>query len=789
MSFIKSLIILLLGVFFNTALNSPVSAQVEGLPEYTIISINTTGNRLYDTRTIVSYSGLKPGQTITIPSDETRDAISKLWNLGLFSDIKLFVERKIGNEVYLVIQVEELPRVESIVVDGNDHFSNREILDKINLVPGEVANPQKLKDIEYTLLAAYQTDGYPLATVNVDPLISANNEARVRIRINEGNRLTVRRVTFEGNRNVKSSDLYGAMDNTSIKRWWKFWDGARFDKAGFESDLKLIEDYYKERGFRDAVIVSHDLKVSPTGDDVELVIKVDEGQRYRINNVNITGNELYNDSLFLERLDIRRGDIYNIKKIQENIYGNSSETDINSLYLDNGYLGFQIEIDEKVVDGNKIDLTLNVKENNQFRFEMVNFQGNDKTRDKVLRREAYTIPGRYFRKSDVIRTLQNLAALNFFNPEKLTQDIQLSSDSTVNITYIVEERSSDQFNASVGYSGSFGVTGALGLTFNNFDITKPFSGGAGQILNFNWQFGEGGTFRTFNIGFTEPWLFDTPTLLGVSLFDTRQNFNNLDIRESGGQISFGRRFKFPDDFFRGDWSAKFQQTDTKSGAGFYEEGLRTQISLRQTISRSTVFDPVFPTSGTKIANTTELSGGPLLPGNTEYIKNIFVAEAYTPLFRDQRIVLFSGFNFSFINSIAADKYLPPNEVFFMGGNGLTYNTIPLRGYEDRAIGPRNSTGNPIGGRVALKYEVELRYPLSLDPIPIFIVAFAEAGNIWSDFAKTNPFDLRRSVGFGTRLLLPAVGLIGFDFGYGFDREAVEGIPPKWLFHFQFGRGF
>lgn len=766
-----------------------ISAQTDGLTEYTIGGISITGNRLYDSKTIISYSGLKLGQTITIPSDETRDAISKLWKLGLFSDIKLSVDRKVGSEVFLIIQVEELPRVEQIMIEGNDHFSNEEIMENVDIVSGEVANPQKLKDIEFNITEAYHKDGYPLADVTVEQLLSASNEARVIIKINEGNRLTVRNVKFEGNDRISSDDLYSAMDNTTVKSWWKFWDRARFDKEGFINDLKLIEDFYKTKGFKDAIVLGHELKVTPDGEDVDLIIKIDEGQQYRINSINISGNELYNDSLLLERIDMKKGDIYDIKKLRENIYGNESETDINSLYLDNGYLAFQVEINEEVVGGNKVDINLKVTENNQFRFGLVNFQGNDKTRDKVLRREAYTVPGRYFRKTDVIRTLQQIAALNYFNPEKLTQDIQFASDSTVNITYVVEERSSDQFNASIGYSGSFGITGALGLTFNNFDITRPFSGGAGQILNFNWQFGEGGTFRTFNIGFTEPWLFDTPTLLGVSLFDTRQNFNNLDIRETGAQLSTGRRFTFPDDFFRGDWAIKFQRTDTKEGAGFYEEGIRTQFSLRQTISRSTVFDPVFPTTGTKVSNTTELSGGPFLPGNTEFIKNVFIAEAYTPLFRDTKFVLFSSFNFSFINSISADKYLPPNEVFFMGGNGLTYNTIALRGYDDRGVGPKNANLTPIGGRVALKYEIELRYPLSLDPIPIFVVAFAEAGNIWSDFAKTNPFDLRRSVGFGTRLLLPAVGLIGFDFGYGFDREIVDRKPPSWLFHFQFGRGF
>ncbi|HEX2786336.1 MAG TPA: outer membrane protein assembly factor BamA [Ignavibacteria bacterium] len=773
-----------------TVFTSVTKAQDENAPpKYRIISINTIGNKTVDKNTIVGYSGLEVGQEITIPSDESRDAMKKLWNLNLFSDIEIYVDKTVGNDAYLVIRVEEFPRVESVQITGNNEYSKEDLEEKIQLTPGEIITPQRLKDIAYNLEKFYQSEGYSQVNVEADQLLSANNEARVRIKINEGNKLTVQKIEFQGNKNVNSDDLRGAMENTSEKVWWKFWDGATYDKAKFEQDLKLVEGYYKEKGFKDAVVEDYELKISPNKEDATLIIKVDEGNKFTLNKIEVEGNTVYSDSLILERIDMKRGDILNLKKLNDNLYGNEAETDVSALYLDNGYLGYNAEITEKALPGNKVDLKITITENRQFRFGLVNLEGNDKTKDKVLRRELYTIPGQFFNKSNVRRSLQNLNALNYFNPEKLGQDLSLSNDSTVNIKYIVEERSSDQFNASVGYSESFGITGAFGLTFNNFDISAPFSGGAGQILNFTWQFGESGTYRTFQVGFTEPWFMNTPTLLGINLYDTRQNYSGIDIRETGTSLNIGRRFKWPDDYFRGDWTLKYQKTDTKSGGGYYEVGVRDQFSLRQTISRSTVFDPIFPVSGTKVANSTELSGGPFLPGNVEFVKNIFTAEAYTPITRESRLVLYSTFNFSFINSFAADKYLPPTETFYMGGNGLTYNTIPLRGYDDRGIGPKNSGGNPIGGRIALKYGLELRYPLSLDPFPIFVLAFAEAGNVFSDFSKTDPFDLRRSVGFGTRLMLPAVGLIGFDFGYGFDRQIVDEQPPKWLFHFSFGRGF
>jgi len=772
------------------SLTSNLFSQETGPQKYRIASIDTKGNKNYEKGTIISYSGLRQGAEISLPSDETRDAISRLWNIGIFSDVKIFVEKKFGDEVYLVIEVEELPRVESLEITGNDELSEDELKEKINIVPGEVISEQKLKDIEYNLEKAYAEEGFGMAEVSVDKLLSANNEARIRIKIKEGNELTVNRIIVKGNKNVSKQDLIDAFENTSEGTWWKFWEGADFDKAKYEEDKKLLIEFYRELGYKDASIVSEELDILPSKTDVNIIITVFEGSRYFINDINITGNTVYGEDELLSRLKLKKGSVYNTKILQQNIYGNEEESDISSLYLDNGYLSFNALINEEPAEKNdEVNLKIQISEGNPFRFGMVGFEGNDKTKDKVMRRELYTLPGNFFTKSDIKRSMQQLAALNYFNPEKLSQDISLANDSTVQINYIVEEKSSDQFNASIGYSGSFGITGALGLTFNNFDITKPLSGGAGQLMSFNWSFGTGGTYRTFDIGFQEPWLFDTPTLFGFNIFDTRSNYSNLDQKETGASVNIGRRFKFPDDYFRGDWTLKYQNTNVINGDGVYEEGIRNQFSIRQIISRSSVFEPVFPTTGTRVSNSTELSGGPFLPGTVEFVKNIFLTEAFTPLTVNRKLVLFSTFQFSFINSFSKDKYLPPNETFYMGGNGLTYNTIALRGYDDRTVGPQNQFGDPIGGRVTTKYGLEFRYSISQDPLPIFALIFAEAGNVWADINKTDPFDLRRSVGFGTRLILPAVGLVGFDFGYGFDREAVDGIPPKWLFHFQFGRGF
>lgn len=755
---------------------------------YRIAGITTKGNKSYESETIISYTGLNIGKEMSLPSDESRDAINRLWKLGIFSDIKIYVDRKFGKDVYLIIEVEEQPRVESIDVTGNEEFSTDEIKEMINMRAGEVVSEQKLKDVEYNLKLKYAEEGYALAKVEIDKLISANNEARIRVKIKEGKELTVNSIIIQGNRFISDGDLKGAMDETSEKSWWKFWDGASFDKKKFEQDKKLVEEFYRENGFKDAEVVFDKLEVLPGGEDVNIRLKVEEGTRYTINNISIEGNKIYDDGEIMRRLDLQKGEVYNSKKLQSNLYGNEAETDVSALYLDNGYLSYNADIEETPAGPGKVDLVIRIREGSQFKIGLVGFEGNDKTKEKVMRRELYTYPGDFFSRSSIKRSLQQLNALNYFNGEKLTPQVNPEDDSTVSIKYIVEERSSDQFNASIGYSGSFGITGSLGLTFNNFDIAAPLKGGAGQILSFNWSFGTGGTFRTFELGFQEPWLFNTPTQFGFNIFDTRQNYDNLDIKERGASVNVGRRFKWPDDYFRGDWTVKFQENNVIDGDEFYQEGKRNQFGIRQVISRSTVFEPLFPTSGTRVSNSTELTGGPFLPGNTDFIKNIFAAEAYTPLSVNRKLVLFSAFTFSFINSFAKDKYVPPNEVFFMGGNGLTYNTQALRGYEDRSVGPRN-LGSPIGGLVSAKYGLELRYSVSMEPLPIFVLMFAEAGNVWSKIDKTDPFDLRRSFGIGARFMLPAVGVVGFDLGYGFDRKIVDGQDPKWLFHFQFGRGF
>ena len=312
--------------------------------------------------------------------------------------------------------------------------------------------------------------------------------------------------------------------------------------------------------------------------------------------------------------------------------------------------------------------------------------------------------------------------------------------------------------------------------------------GGGQVLDFSWQFGVGNFYRTFRLGFTEPWFLDTPTLIGFDLFDTRQNYV-YELQQSGVTLKFGRRLTWPDNYFTTQGFLRFQYNDVIDGGSTYAEGTSRQFTLGGTLSRVDIDNPIFPSSGSKLTLAAELSGGPLLPGDVDYYKIELVTEWYKRLFNSNRLTFFTSFDVGYIDELVNGTTIQPFEYFYMGGNGLVIATTPLRGYDDRSIGPRGSDNRVRGGRIKVRYTTEIRAALALDPIPIYFLAFAEAGNVFLNFPEADFFDLKRSVGFGARLLVNPIGLIGFDYGYGFDRRSVDEQDPGWEFHVQFGRGF
>jgi outer membrane protein insertion porin family len=774
---------------------SSVQAQQRAPQEiYKILGISVEGNTLSDPAAIIANSGLKVGDEITIPGDQIAQAIRRLWSLKLFNDIQVSIDRQVENGIYLLITVKELPRFDHTEFTGRDEISEDDINKKINLVRGQVFQPQDVVRIRNEIKKMYEKEGYLLAKVDVKttPLDSAKNRVVLHVDIDEGNEVQVDHIRFSGNKAFSDGDLRGAMDEISEKHWWKFWSSANFDPKKFEEDKKKIIAFYQKNGYRDAEILSDTISYSADKENMDILIRVKEGPQYKIRTITWQGNSVYPAKLLNQRLNMFPGDIFDQEKFDKNLRGNESQDDVASLYLDNGYLRMNLEPTETRVGEDSLDIAINVYEMNQFRIGRVNIKGNTKTQEKVIRRELYTRPGDFFSRGAIMRSVRQLSVLNYFNPEKIKPDYNLVDDKTVDLTYEVEEKSSDNINASVGYSGAFGVTGALGFTINNFSISEPLSGGAGQTLNFDWEFGEASRFQTFSIGFTEPWLFGEPTLFGVSLFDTRQNYN-FDLQQTGASVRVGRRFKWPDDYFRGDWILNVQFNDVRNGLGYYKEGKTNQVAVTQIISRNSIDNPIFPVTGSNVSLSLELSGGPFLPGNTDFHKETFQSEWYMPLFNSTRVALYLSSMYGYISPLGTspDSTISPIEFFYMGGTGLGYvATTPLRGYDDQSIGVIDSRGNVVGGKVMTKQTLEFRVALAINPIPIYLLLFAEGGNVYESMSKANLLDLRRSAGIGARLQINPIGLIGFDEGYGFDDVSPrDGHPDGWHFHFVFGRGF
>src|SRR5512140_345454 len=693
---------------------SPLIAQRQQPQEVLkILGISIEGNSLADPAAVIANSGLKVGDEITMPGDQVAQALRKLWLLNIFSDVQINVDRKIGNGVYLVFVVKELPRFDGIRYEGLHELSEDDIMKKLNLVRGQVLQPRELMRIKKEILKLYEDDGYLLADVKVstEPADTAKNRVMVVVDINEGSDVRVDHIMFRGNNAFAEGDLRGAMDNTSEKHWWKFWSSAKFDRKKYDEDKKLILEFYRKNGYRDAEILSDSIWYTEDKRDMDILINVREGPQYKIRHITWQGNTVYPDAVLNERLNIAPGEVYNAQKFEQNLRGNEQQSSVSDLYQDNGYLRLNLDPVETRVAEDSIDILINVYEMNQFKIAHVNIKGNTKTQERVIRRELQTIPGEYFNRGRIIRSVRQLSQLNYFNPEKIKPDVSLVDDKTVDLVYEVEEKSSDNINASVGYSGAFGVTGALGFTINNFSISDPLGGGAGQILNFEWQFGTTNTYRTFTLGFTEPWLFDTPTLVGVSLFDTRQIWG-YDYEQMGASVRLGRRLRWPDDYFRLDWVLSAQRNDVRNGQGIYREGKTTQVSTTGIISRNSVDNPVFPTYGSNVSLSIQLSGGALLPGNVNFHKWLFHGEWYVPLFNSSRVAFYLSTDYGYIQDIGTQSNISPIDLFFMGGTGLGYvSTTPLRGYEDQSVGPRTVAGI-IGGRAMTKQTAELRLAVS-----------------------------------------------------------------------------
>jgi outer membrane protein insertion porin family len=759
-----------------------LSSMAWGQPQkFTINNIRIEGNERADSSIILINSGLRRGKQIT--SEDIQKAVKNLWALKLFSDVKILVERQTYAGLDLVIQLSEFPRLDGWIVHGNDKLKKKEIDTELQFYKGMVLTPFKMYKGRRNLLNKYKDEGYLLAKVTIDTLYRDKHTVLAEIKIDEGKKVQVKRIRIFGNQFLTEKELKKQFKGVKEDRWWR---GADFNEKKYQEDLSKVLVYCRKKGFRDAEIVKDSLFYSEDKKDMFIDLYITEGQRYYFGEVTFDGNTIFTENELREQLLFKKGDIYNQEDFEKSIREN-----IQNLYYNQGYLFANIQPREIPAGMDTVDINIRIIEGHVVVVKEIVVVGNTKTNEKVVRREFKIYPGDTFNRAKLERSVRDVWILNYF--ANVIPDVKLieGDDKHINLEVKIEEKSTDTANMSAGYSQRDGMIGSVGLALNNFSLAHPFSGGDGQRLAFDWYFGR--YYRSISLSFTEPWTFNTPTLTGFSLFNTRSGggYYPWDRTVRGGSIQLGRRFQWPDNYFRGDWI--FRVAETKIFNVRDEELLKsyifgvsrptTQISLTQIIQRDSRNRPEFPTQGSVYSLVTELSGGPL-QGDEDYLKNILTVDWYVPIIGG--FVLYSQSKFGVIRGLFDEYYINPGELFYMGGSGLSFSE-GLRGYDEGVVGPISTSGSPLGGQAMFKFTAEFRIPIAPNPT-IYGLLFMDAGNVWKDFDETNLQDLRRGVGIGVRLFMPMIGIIGVDFGYGLDYFTPRGFRTgHWKTHFQFGR--
>lgn len=768
---------LVLPLLFSVLIVSGLHAQAGKGRSIKVASISVEGNQTADANFIKLNSGLTSGATVT--GEDIQKGIKQLWGLNLFSDIKVILDKEVDNAVYLTIRVVEYPRLEKIELEGNDKVKKKDIEKQLEFYKGQVLGPKEIRKAETRIKKLYRDKGYLLAEVNSSIRDGAQPARKIlRVKINEGNKVVIEGIRFHDNKFFTNKKLRKQLKDTEENGFW-FFGGGDFDTEKYAEDLKKLVAFYRKEGFRDAEVVRDSISYGPAKRDMFIDIWVNEGTRYYFGDITWQGNELYSSEILAQYLNFKKGDIYNKEKIERAVFER-----IGNLYYDAGYIYAGITPQEIPVGLDTVNVHFRVVEGNAVKIRKINIAGNTKTKEKVIRRQLRIHPGDTFSREALVRSQREIFILNYF--ADVRPDVQPISDEEVDIMLEVEEKSTDTANMSAGFSERDKLIGSVGVTMNNFF-------GNGQTLSFNLNFGR--AFRSFQIGFTEPWFLDTPTLIGLSLFDTKRDsrFTGYDQRSQGATARLGRRLSWPDNFFRADWIYRIDRTDLtnfsqiiidRNPSGIIDQNWPlTTSGITQRISRNSLDRPEFPTSGSRFSISTELTGGPL-GGNVSFHKHILQNDWFSPIFLN--FVLMSSMQVGYIEGFGDDtKNIPFLELFFMGGEGLS-RSIALRGYND----PLSNSVTEDGGKVMFKYSTELRFPISPNPT-IFGLFFAEAGNTWATLPETDIFDLRRSVGFGLRIFMPMLGIIGFDYAYGFDN--IDFSTGKkfgdWKPHFVFGRSF
>lgn len=828
---------------------------------YEIAGITVSGAESYEDFVLIGFSGLAVGDKIEVPGDQITKSIRRFWKQGLFSDVKIEATKIEGNKIWLNIALKQRPRVSEVIYNGIKKSDKEDLEVKVGISKGSQMTPNLADRAETMVKKFYAEKGYYHTEVNVRQYKDESLPGYVKVEINvdRKEKTKVNAIYITGNEALNHNKINHAMKKTNDNNIINFFRTKKFVQEEFEKDKQAVIEKYNEIGYRDAYIVADSVVTCPTDSNkVDIYMTINEGKKYYFRNIQWVGNTVYPYETLNMVLGIKKGDIFNQKELNKRL--NEDDDAVSKMYTDQGYLFFNVDPVEVKIDGDSIDFEMRMYEGKPATINEVNIVGNTRVYEHVVRRELYTKPGQLYSQSDIMRSLRELAQMGHFDQEKIVPDIQPNpEDGTVDITYQLETKSSDQIEFSLGW-GASGLVGTIGLKFTNFAIQNLFNKkayrivpqGEGQTFQVNARI-NGVYYNSASISFLEPWLggkrpnslsfnayFASQTGYSKSYLDAYNSlynaysgyYNNYYgygygynndyyqqlqemeadpdqyLRTFGAAIGYGKRLHWPDDFFTFYGEISYQLYMMKNWRYLLlTDGFSHNLALTLNLSRNSIDNPIYTRRGSQFSLSLKITPPWSLMNKKDYSKmtneeryNLleyhkwkFSGKVFTPLTKDSKLVLMTRAEFGYLGHY--NKYAKsPFESFYMGGDGMSsyssYSTdyISMRGYEAGSLTPYDAVTGRNLGYVYNKYTMEIRYPISLEQnATIWVLGFAEAGNCWADIKDFNPFDLKRSLGVGVRIFLPMFGLMGIDWGYGFDPINGSTNMSGSNFHFILGQ--
>ena len=826
---------------------------------YEIAGITVSGAESYEDFVLIGFSGLAVGDKIEVPGDQITKSIRRFWKQGLFSDVKIEATKIEGNKIWLNIALKQRPRVSEVIYNGIKKSDKEDLEVKVGISKGSQMTPNLADRAETMVKKFYAEKGYYHTEVNVRQYKDESLPGYVKVEINvdRKEKTKVNAIYITGNDALNHNKINHAMKKTNDNNIINFFRTKKFVQEEFEKDKQAVIEKYNEIGYRDAYIVADSVVTCPTDSNkVDIYMTINEGKKYYFRNIQWVGNTVYPYETLNMVLGIKKGDIFNQKELNKRL--NEDDDAVSKMYTDQGYLFFNVDPVEVKIDGDSIDFEMRMYEGKPATINEVNIVGNTRVYEHVVRRELYTKPGQLYSQSDIMRSLRELAQMGHFDQEKIVPDIQPNpEDGTVDITYQLETKSSDQIEFSLGW-GASGLVGTIGLKFTNFAIQNLFNKkayrivpqGEGQTFQVNARI-NGVYYNSASISFLEPWLGGKrPNSLSFSAYFASQTgysksyleaynslynaysgyYNNYYgygynndyyqqlqemeadpdqyLRTFGAAIGYGKRLHWPDDFFTFYGELSYQLYMMKNWRYLLlTDGFSHNLALTLNLSRNSIDNPIYTRRGSQFSLSLKITPPWSLMNKKDYSKmtneeryNLleyhkwkFSGKVFTPLTKDSKLVLMTRAEFGYLGHY--NKYAKsPFESFYMGGDGMSsyssYSTdyISMRGYEAGSLTPYDAVTGRNLGYVYNKYTMEIRYPISLEQnATIWVLGFAEAGNCWADIKDFNPFDLKRSLGVGVRIFLPMFGLMGIDWGYGFDPINGSTNMSGSNFHFILGQ--